>query len=393
MVFSVFSSIKHDVVFFDFLRGWAAIFVFFHHAAILGGGPSFFAGHLGQEAVNLFMLASGFLIFYQCSISKTYESLASKEGVIRFYTRRFFRIAPLYYVILIVTLFLSAYLGEARESIAEILPDTATRMDRYYIDNPFKSFLLHVTFIFGFLPNHVFSTPLPDWSLGLEMQFYALFPFLFFFYRKNFPVFFTLSLIGMMGVYMVTKKLGIHYPMPGFLPLKFHNFGAGIALAALYLNKENIFTVKHIVVALIAFLFLMIGNTTWAMPLVFVFSIWFLVLDDRPSRSFKIFANRLFAHKFSKFLADISYSVYLIHLVIMLPFFAFVLTSPAVSVWAWTAYSCLLLGIVMGVSTVTYCFIELPFIRLGKNVSKTNTVRPVFLTDIFASCTNTVRHV
>ena len=387
------SSIKHDIAFFDFLRGWAALFVFFHHAAILGGGPAFFAGYMGQEAVNAFMLASGFLIFYQCSVSAAYEGLASRKGVTRFYVRRFFRIAPLYYVILVAALFGAAYLGAARESIADILPHTATRMDRYYIDNPLKNFLVHVTFAFGFLPNHVFSTPLPDWSLGLEMQFYALFPLLFFFYRKNFPVFLTLSLIGMAGVYMITKKLGIHYPMPGFLPLKFHNFAGGIALAALYLRKGARQGAGHIIAGAIALVFLIVLNKTWTMPIVFVFSLWFLIFDARPTHLFKNLADRLFAHRITKFLADISYAVYIIHLLIMLPFFAFVLPPASLSVSAWAGYSGILLAIVMAISVVAYRYIELPFIRLGKRITYNRAPQPVFLTAIFASCTNAAARV
>lgn len=237
---------KHDVAFLDFLRGWSAVLVFFHHSAILGGGPSFLSGHIGQEAVNAFMMASGFLIYFQCSISRTYFGLENKIGIKNFYIRRFFRIAPAYYFCLIIALTASDYLGFSRESIAEILPNTITDMDRYYITNPFQSFLIHASFIFGVLPSYSFSTPLPDWSLGLEMQFYLVFPVLFFFYKKNFAFVFIITILGMFIVTLIAKKIGYIFPMPSFLPLKFHNFAAGIALAYLLLNKQNKTKQNHI---------------------------------------------------------------------------------------------------------------------------------------------------
>ncbi|CAH2786711.1 MAG: Acyltransferase 3 [uncultured Caballeronia sp.] len=36
----------------------------------------------------------------------------------------------------------------------------------------------HLTYTFGMFPRYAFNTPLPDWSIGLEMQFYAVFPLL-----------------------------------------------------------------------------------------------------------------------------------------------------------------------------------------------------------------------
>lgn len=162
------------------------MFVFFHHASILGGGPRFLSGQLGQEAVNVFMMASGFLIYFQCSIGKTYCRLENKFGITNFYVRRFFRIAPAYYVCLIIALFVSGYLGSCREQIAQTLPNTVTNMDRYFITEPIHSFFIHASFVFGLIPSYAFSTPLPDWSLGLEMQFYVIFPLLFFFLKKKF---------------------------------------------------------------------------------------------------------------------------------------------------------------------------------------------------------------
>jgi peptidoglycan/LPS O-acetylase OafA/YrhL len=361
------STMKHDVAFLDFLRGWSAVLVFFHHAAILGGGPGFFSGHIGQEAVNAFMLASGFLIYFQCSISKAYSGLRNKVGVKNFYIRRFFRIAPAYYFCLIIALLLSEYLGLSREGIAEILPHTMTNMSRYYISEPIQSFFIHASFIFGFLPSYSFSTPLPDWSLGLEMQFYLIFPVLFFLYNKNFVTFFVISLVGMLGTWFISNRIGFNFPMPSFLPLKFHNFAAGIALAYLLLNKENK-SKSYYFIIIITIFFLAIGNRTAHIPLLFIFAWWWICNVNTSQNYVLTFIQKVFNHKSSKFLAEMSYSVYIFHLVIMLPFFAFALKEGELSYIAWIFYSFILLALTMCVAHFIYKYIEIPGINMGKKL-------------------------
>ena len=363
------TTIKHDIAFLDFLRGWAALFVFFHHAAILGGGPGLIGGSLGQEAVNAFMLASGFLIYFQCSIGKSYDGLKSKRGIKNFYIRRYFRIAPAYYFALIIALLLSEYLGLSRESITEVLPNTTTDMSRYYIEDPIKSFFIHISFLFGILPSYAFSTPLPDWSLGLEVQFYLIFPILFFFYRKNFVLFFVLSVVGMFVVWFVSERLGFNFPMPSYLPLKFHNFSAGIALAYLLLNKNNK-SKSYYFIAVITLVFLLIGNRNIYMPFLFVFSWWWVCLANINNNALLIFIQKIFNHQSSKFLAEMSYSVYIFHLVLMLPFFAFVLKGGELSSIAWLGASITLLMLTIFLSRFIYKYIEIPGISLAKKLVK-----------------------
>jgi peptidoglycan/LPS O-acetylase OafA/YrhL len=361
------STMKHDIAFLDFLRGWSALLVFFHHAAILGGGPGFLSGQIGQEAVNAFMLSSGFLIYFQCSISNTYCGLRNKVGIKNFYIRRLFRIAPAYYFCLIIALLFSDYLGLSREAIAETLPHTMTSMERYYISDPIQSFFIHASFIFGVLPSYSYSTPLPDWSLGLEMQFYLIFPVLFFFYKKNFVVFFVISLIGMLGIWFISNKMGFIFPMPSYLPLKFHNFAAGIALGYLLLNKENKSKSYYFIIA-ITVVFLAVGNRTVHIPLLFIFSWWWVCNVNTTKYYVLTFLQKVFNHKISKFLAEMSYSVYIFHLVIMLPFFAFVLKGGELSFIAWILLSFLLLALTMGVAHFIYRFIEIPGINIGKKL-------------------------
>ncbi|MBH0057958.1 acyltransferase [Pseudoalteromonas sp. SWXJZ94C] len=360
---------KYDIGYLDFLRGWLALLVFFHHAAILGGGPGFLSGEIGQEAVNAFMLASGFLIYFQCSISKLYGGLETKKGLKNFFIRRFFRIAPAYYISLIIALLLSTYLGQSREAIAEILPYTSTDMARYYIDEPIRSFFLHITFVFGVIPEYAFSTPLPDWSLGLEAQFYFIFPLLFIFLKKNFLIFLPISLCGMFAIWFISNRLGLHFSMPSYLPLKFHNFAAGIVLAYLMLNTQSAKYIKVFLILVVLF-FLYVGNKSLTIPLLFIFSYWWICVEKNKNKKALSILNSLFNHKSSKFLAEISYSLYIIHLVIMLPFFAFFLNSFDLSFTTWFISTAILLLITIVCSYFMYRFIEIPGINYGKKLTQ-----------------------
>lgn len=361
------STIKHDIAFLDFLRGWSALLVFFHHAAILGGGPSLLSGNIGHEAVNAFMMASGFLIFFQCSVSKVYSGLQSRTGIKNFYIRRFFRIAPVYYVCLIIALLLSEYLGLSREVIAKTIPESMTNMNRYYIDDPIQSFFIHASFIFGFLPTYSFSTPLPDWSLGLEMQFYLVFPLLFLLYKRSFVIFFSISILGMFIIWWVSTKLGLIFPMPSYLPVKFHNFAAGMALAYLLLNKENKSRSYYFII-LITIVALAVGNGSPYVILLFIFSWWWICIQS-SSLSFNLL-RKIFAHKSSKYLAEMSYSVYIFHLILMPPFFALVLQNGKMGTLAWVLWTVGLLVLTMTVSQVIYKTIEIPGINIGKKLIK-----------------------
>ncbi|CAM3974817.1 acyltransferase family protein [Pseudoalteromonas byunsanensis] len=358
-------TIRHDITLLDFIRGWAALLVFFHHAAILGGGPSILSGSIGHEAVNAFMLASGFLIYFQCSINKSYQNLSNRAGVKNFAIRRFFRIAPAYYLCLVVALVLAEYLGQSREAIAQVLPHTMTSMERYYISDPIENFLMHVTFLFGLFPSYAFSTPLPDWSLGLEMQFYFLFPLIFIFLRKNFALYLTILLPLMVVVWLLTKKFGITYQMPTLIVLKFHNFAAGMALAHILLNKEKVRNNLYIVV--ISLVFLVICNKNFVMASLFLFCLWWLRVSDSTSSN-PVFSSLKFVidNKLNKFLADISYSVYIVHLIIMLPFFAIVLDAGTLGIIQWVLNSSILFVLVLLVSFAMYKFVEIPGINLGK---------------------------
>ncbi len=94
----------------DGLRGIASIWVFVGHAAILTGVRVWFIDSPGL-AVDLFITLSGFLMAFHYRHRREAEPWESPYTWSRFWIRRFFRIAPLFYALLIVAYFVGPILG------------------------------------------------------------------------------------------------------------------------------------------------------------------------------------------------------------------------------------------------------------------------------------------
>lgn len=151
----------NKLLFVDSMRGWAILMVIACHQALEFRLPpvvKWFASY-GQTGVFLFFLASAFTL----SNSATMRSDESFP-VRNFYIRRYFRIAPLYY------LGIAFYAG-----LRFLFPR--------FVGGPGNTWLLslatNITFTHGFLPK-TFSGAIPGgWSIATECAFYAMFPWLF----------------------------------------------------------------------------------------------------------------------------------------------------------------------------------------------------------------------
>lgn len=144
----------------DGLRGLAALWVLVGHALLLAGWRLPLVSR-PDLAVDLFILLSGFLMVLHYELRETREPWYSPATWRTFWVRRFFRIAPLYYLLLVAALLAGPMVGHARESLALIVPGTGTAPARYY-DQSFWNVVTHVTFVFGQIPYFSYRTALPD---------------------------------------------------------------------------------------------------------------------------------------------------------------------------------------------------------------------------------------
>jgi peptidoglycan/LPS O-acetylase OafA/YrhL len=140
------------------LRGVAALLIVFFHLVELAqlplpSGLGFVRSHFGM-GVLLFYALSGFVLAWGYSDRLT----LGKAEIIPFYVRRFFRIAPLFYTVLIGWRGLGHVLWSWSDSKSTII--------------------LNMAFLFGLVPGEHESLVMAGWSVGIEMLFYFIFPVL-----------------------------------------------------------------------------------------------------------------------------------------------------------------------------------------------------------------------
>jgi peptidoglycan/LPS O-acetylase OafA/YrhL len=145
------------LAFLDATRGLAILLVVLVHVGqrFPGTGPVHLLSNMGQLGVQLFFVASG----YTMSLSNERRG-GESAPVLSFYLRRFFRIAPLYYV--------------------GILFFAGLQLARFHEPGPFTAgnVLSNAAFIHGFIPAANNTIVPGGWSIGAEMAFYAAFPLL-----------------------------------------------------------------------------------------------------------------------------------------------------------------------------------------------------------------------
>jgi peptidoglycan/LPS O-acetylase OafA/YrhL len=141
----------------DILRGLSALAVAVYHLSIFseltndGSRANNVIAILGNYGVECFFIISGFCFFYLYS-----QASWNRKSLTEFHIKRFFRIAPLFYLAMTSNLVLGEKVG----------PGFSARM---LAEN------LSLTFGF-FHPNH--ALVVGGWSIGIEYVFYLVFPLL-----------------------------------------------------------------------------------------------------------------------------------------------------------------------------------------------------------------------
>ena len=146
----------------DGIRGVAILLVVFFHN--FGFTNYFYFGWLG---VDLFFVLSGFLI-----TEILLKTVGNKNYLKNFYLKRALRIFPLYYLVLIISIFILPKIPSLRDNLS------------YYVENQI--------WLWTYLQNWLFIIKTPEstnflvhlWSLGVEEQFYVIWPYIILWIRK-----------------------------------------------------------------------------------------------------------------------------------------------------------------------------------------------------------------
>jgi peptidoglycan/LPS O-acetylase OafA/YrhL len=348
--------------FVDSLRGLAAIYVVFYHMAKLPN-PTLTVPHWahdyvinGGTAVTLFFVISAFSLCYAMNPH------VGRAGEIRaFYVRRFFRIAPLFYVMIGFYLVRDVLYYGAWHSPWEVAQS--------------------VLVIFNFFPGSEQGFVWASWTIGVEMVFYAIFPLLFLRFR-DVPG--ALALVfGCLLVAAVFQESLLYLPLSAPVVGDFYNFSFlrhlptfAIGMLCWTVFVRYIDGRRHpaalgsalVLGSLWAYRALLHGalNVWFPDPVYWqaiIYSALLLGLGIAPSRAF--------VNPLTRFAGRISYSIYLLHpsaILFLFPVYRRLYELPLPVTARFLLCAALTLAVVLSLASITYRWIEQPGMRFGKRL-------------------------
>lgn len=351
----------------DGLRGILALNVFFHHSLVtyyyLKTGvwalpPSNFYAQLGPYSVSMFFFVTGFLFWTKLIASPT--GLAPRK----FLAKRLRRLMPAYLGALVVILLITAYqsnfhlLVPVRKLVLELavwalcgVPHNFTAI------NSFSS---------GLINAYVF------WTLRIEWAFYLSLPFLAWFATKRRVFRLFLLCAGVIALFhfaghrgATTTRVTVAIDLlPTFASWMITGFGVGILTAHLKVELKSFPALRRPGCTVVAGLLLLL--------VLFVVPPEAGVLESAllaPIFVMIVFGNDFHGLLTSRpiaYLGAISYSVYLLHGIVLYVviqganrYINLVSLSP-VTYWAIVGLAG---GAVILLASVSYRFLELPFIQ------------------------------
>jgi peptidoglycan/LPS O-acetylase OafA/YrhL len=331
------------------------------------------------------MVLSGYLMVYQSNAAADSKYAGSASAAGHFYIRRLFRIAPLYYLVLIFLIFFGDQYKSGYATLQAASPQNWVGATTYLPGNIHYSasnMLMHFSFLFGMFPQFGSSTLLPDWSIGLEMQFYALFPLCLWMFRRLRPL--PAGLIMWVGA-VAAERLARQFlgsggfAEPSFLPLKFEVFLAGMLVASAGSPERRHFSDGTLTLALAV----VIASRQSGYVLGVVCLMALLGRQqgtEGPLLPLRRGLATLLGNRLTHFLADTSYGLYLVHgLFISLVGGWMYRQAPFLSLEPRARVLALVTVTMVGsysVAWLLYRFIEQPGIILGRSLTRKPQNRP-----------------
>lgn len=315
---------------FDVIRLILAMLVFFAHWNILTGqNISFFLFHLSDVAVDLFFIVSGFLIFW---------SFDKDSNIKHFYLKRFFRIYPLYSLLILLQaiFFIIFSNGSLLENV------------RYILVNMFFMNFLEpsVGDVFNNLEVNAINGSL--WTLKNEIAFYSIVPFLYKYFKKWGRSFLLTMYLSSVMFMLIMEHMGFEKMFVQF-PSQLRLFLVGIWLYIDFnkLNKRSI-----ILFSLMGLILVLILKEN----MFFKFSFYPLLMGI-------ILFFTAYGIKIFKITFDFSFSFYILHFPII-QLFLYLGIHPSNSIISFTT----LFSFVFFLSYYSERYIEKRFINLGKRL-------------------------
>lgn len=364
------------------LRFFAAFLVLASHLELLksrNGFESYYYTQtflvLGGTAVTFFFVLSGFLITYLLFVEKEFTG---KISLRQFYLRRILRIWPLYYTVVLAGFFIFPHIPYLQNSISgELYVDFYPKLILFMLLLPNVSYIL--------FPHTPYISP--AWSIGVEEQFYIAWPWLL--SRTEKPLRLFIALIS--GIFIIKIGLTVfqkisdsktHEIIQNILDIMYFTrfecmIIGSICAYMLHRKKDQILRILFnnylqwfCYVTII--IFLITGFNIPAFSHIIystLFGIIILNIAANPDSVFKL------ENKVLNYLGQISFGLYMYHeLAIGLSIrflkdlsFNFNNNGPNFLLYAFAIL------LTIGVASLSYYFLERPFLKLKTRFSKIST--------------------
>lgn len=290
----------------DALRGYAILAVIVTHAFPMNSGLEGALRKIvdqGARGVELFFLIS--------ALTLTMSWHARHENMLKFYVRRFFRIAPIFWLGIIYYSYPNYWSTDHIE---------------------WSPILLTALFLNGWNPTYFNSVVPGGWSIVVEMNFYLLFPF-FVARMRNFMAAMFLVTVSLSIAYLSFTLIAvlqnevwpperytaadvwmlINHWLPNELPI----FLSGIALYYLVKRSEKLNVQLYNIViflSLVMMIYLAIRPNPWVIlrgyvSIYFAYGILFCMVTISMARG----AGGFLVNKLAVKLGKVSFSAYLLH--------------------------------------------------------------------------------
>lgn len=319
---------------------------------------------IGSLGVDLFFVLSGFLITYLLLVE---EAKTKTISIKDFYIRRILRIWPLYYLIVLLALF--------------ILPNIEMFQIQLYSQKFLENYNLSIVLLLFFLPNlllfgHGINVPFASqcWSVGVEEQFYLLWPFLMKFFKNKLILLFSVLLfylsLRLFGFKIIRKYFFWNHEMElierYFISFRIHCMAIGALFSYFLFHKSKLlkFLLNRYVYIFALFILIMFIGFNIQIPLLFEVLFATIILNLASSEKKGLFLE----NNLMNFLGKISYGLYMYHAV------AIVFSIKLFQYFGWLNYHLILLFFVIVltilIATLSYYSMEIRFIKLKNNFSK-----------------------
>lgn len=280
------------------LRGIAALMIVIFHIAGIAHlelpSELFFINSYFGMGVPLFFVISAFSLYLS-----TYQKVGTENWVQIYFVKRFFRVAPLFYIMLVFYLIIYYFVFNKSYSFSEIF--------------------INLSFLYNLFPGKHESMVWAGWTIGVEMLFYLLLPYLMLNIRSIpralvwsvFSIMISIAARSMYG----TLDLPATYRNMSLLS-QLGVFSAGIPTYFIYMRYREHIHAENIGRVLLLSGVLLIAwsvlSLVYFVPPDYMYGIvpliFSLLILSQLLSPFVLLTNKLFVY-----MGEISFSLYLLH--------------------------------------------------------------------------------